>query len=282
MEAVVEAARGGLFKNFGEVVGDEGGVVFEEAEFANAGSVNDETALREGMHLGEGGGVGSFEMGIGDGSGFEAEAGDEGVDEGGFADTAVAGKKGCFALQEIQKIFERWQDVSRNGVACIPDGSIEAGELKDVLIDPVVIKVGFVKDDSCGDGIGFGRGQEAVNESGGSARHNRGGDNEGEVEVGSEDVGLLGKVDGFADDVIFAGQDFLDPSGGDAGGGFEQDPVAHHHGVGGVNRFEFEAAFDFAGKDFFTGKHVIVAACGFDNDALHGKGKMYEQDAKVN
>ncbi len=95
----------------------------------------------------------------------------------------------------------------------------------------VVVEVALVEDDGGGDMVGLGGDEEAVDEAGRGAWEAEGGHDAEEVDIGGDDVCLLGEVSGASDDVVATVVDIGDKSGAVVKE-LEVDTVAHGNGVG--------------------------------------------------
>src|SRR5665213_1295430 len=104
--------------HIGEVLGQVVGGDAPESEEFYAGGVDDGAAEVEGVSAGGGGGVDAFVGVAADEGGAELEMGLDGVDEGAFADAAVAGEDRFAVAEEIAEFVEA--DVG--GGAGLPDG----------------------------------------------------------------------------------------------------------------------------------------------------------------
>ena len=242
----------------------------ESAETFDTRCVNEVASAFESEHLGEGSGVHAFVVG----GGYLARAGcgvgQDGVDEGGLANARVTGQKGDAAAQLSLEEVNADTLCGRDLEAGIADGGIEVDEAVEVVEVVGIVGVYLVEDELDGDAIGFGRGEEAVDERGRRFGVVDGYDEHALVEVGRDDVRLLREVRGTADDVVAPVFDFADE-----GGAFliEQDVyvVAHRHGVGAANTLQAEVAFDFAlDTASVFGADEVPAACVLDDETLHG------------
>ena len=270
VRAVAVAAVGRGTEDFGEVMAYLFLLHVEGTEAFDARRVDEVASAFEGEHLGEGGGVHAFVVG----GGYLARAGcgvgQDGVDEGGLAHARVAGQKGDASAQlSLEEVDARASLLGRNLEAGIADGGIEVDEAVQVMEVVGIVGVCLVEDELDGDAIGFGRGEEAVDERGRRFGVVDGYDEHALVEVGRDDVRLLREVRGTADDVVAPVFDFADE-----GGAFliEQDVyvVAHRHGVGAANTLQAEVAFDFAlDTASVFGADEVPAACVLDDETLH-------------
>lgn len=270
MGTIAIAAFGRGLENFREVVANFLFFHVEGTETFDAWSIDEVAASFEGEHLGEGGGVHAFVVG----GGYLARAGcgvgQDGIDEGGLAHARVAGQKGNASAQlGLEEVDARASLLGRDLEAGIADSGIEVDEAVQVVEVVGIVGVYLVEDELDGDAIGFGRGEEAVDERGRRFGVVDGNDEHALVEVGRDDVRLLREVRGTADDVVAPVFDFADE-----GSAFliEQDVyvVAHRHGVGAANTLQAEVAFDLAldAAPVFR-LDEIPAACILDDKPFH-------------
>ena len=107
------------------------------------------------------------------------------------------------------------------------------------------VAVDLVEHEGDGYAVGFGRGEEAVDEGGGGLGIVDRDDQDALVEIGRYDMRLLGEVGGTADDVVPAVFN-LGNEGGAFGVGGDGDTVANGYGVGAADALESEITLDFA------------------------------------
>ena len=165
----------------------------------------------------------------------------------------------------------------------LPDGvdarAVERGDLVDRVADGgvdslefvvdgpqlIVVEVALVEDEHCGDVVGFGGDEEAVDEACGGAREAEGGDEAEEVDVGGDDVGLLAELGGAADDIVAAVGDI----GNHACAVIEEqerDAIAYGDGVGLLAAAKAIVAAEATVDDVAARRHyTIPAACGADD-----------------
>ena len=94
----------------------------------------------------------------------------------------------------------------------IADSLIEGDEHLLVMGLVGIEQIGLIEDQNDGHAIGFCRGQETVDEGGGGLGTAHGDDEQCLVDIGSDDVALLGEIDALADDVVTAVVDVDDPT----------------------------------------------------------------------
>ena len=266
---VAVAAIGRGFEYFGKIVADLFFLHVEGAEALDARRVDEVAAAFEGKHFGEGGGVHALVVGGGDFACACCGFGQNGVEEGGLAHARIARQEGDaaaqFGLEEVDACALRGRYLE----AGVADGGVEVDEAVQVVEVVFIVSIYLVEDELHGDAVGFGRGEEAVDEGGRRFGIVDGDDEHALVEVGSDDVRLLRQVGRPSDDVVLAVFDFADE-----GGTFlvENDlhVVAHSYRVGAADTLQAEVPFDFA----FDTPSVfcldeIPAACVLDDEPLH-------------
>ena len=218
------------------------------------------------MDFGEGGGVASFETPIGDVAGAKAEGGAEGVEEGAFAHAAVAGEEDSAAGNHL---FHGVETVAAEGryledrVAGI---GVDGFQLVVYFPQLLVVEVALVEDERCGDVVGFGGDEEAVDEARGGAWEAESGHDAQEVDVGGDDVGLFRELGGAADDVVATVVDVSD----DAGAVVLKlivDNVAHGYGVGLL----------IATKTVVAAETTVDKRLGVGHDSVPTAGGAYDK-----
>lgn len=265
--AVGEAAIGGAGEDFGEEVGDFLAFHVHGAEAADAGGVDDATAAVEGEHFGEGGGVLAGVVGVGDGSGLQVEPRLNAVDEGGLADAGKTGEDGGLALQRRAEGVHVLAGGGGDNVAFVADAAVNHRQPAHEGAVFLVIHVQFVEHQDGGDVVCLGGRQEAVDEDGGGDGVVHGDDEHRAIDVGGDDMGLLGEVGGAADDVVAARLDGNDDAA--VGAGFHLHDIAHGNRVGGAHAFHAKAPADAALDGFPAGEaDDVPAAGGFDDCAF--------------
>ena len=222
-----------------------------------------------GIHLGESCGVHALVVRLGDFARPCFRAGQEGVDKGGFAHARIARKEGDGSAKFCLYLRKTLALGRRNFEAGIADGGVEVDEAVQIAQVVFIVEVGLVEEQDGGDAVGFGRGQEAVDEGGRSLRIVDGDDEHALVEVGGDDVRLLREVGRAADDVVLAVL-YL----GDKGRAFpvfnDVDTVAHGHGVGAADAFQAEVPLYLAlHVASFVRANQVPAAGVFDYEACH-------------
>ena len=146
-----------------------------------------------------------------------------------------------------------------------------------------MVQVGLVEDQYYRNPVSLSRCQVAVDESGGGYRIRDSGDQEGLIDIGCDDMGLLGEILGSPDDVIFPFMDFINQPQGNRtiqaipGEVFKSNPVAHSDRACCFQTFDPQIAFDFAFKDF-TGFRLDckpAPGCFYDNSFFQESGLLF-------
>ena len=179
--------------------------------------------------------------------------GDEAIDERRFADTAVAAEEGNLAFEQGTEGFDAFARLCRDGMTLVADGFVELNH--HLLIMQLVVgeQVGLIEYKYYGHAIGLGRRQETVDEGGGGLRAADGDDEQCLIDIGSEDMALLGKVDALADDVVATVLDFGYPGSWQLavscwllavsrGQNIDIDAVAYCHRIGRAYSLDAEIA----------------------------------------
>lgn len=129
----------------------------------------------------------------------------------------------------------------------------------------IIVEVTLVEDDSRRDVVGLCSDKQAVDETSGGARKAQCGDEAEQVDIGGDDVSLLGEFGGTTDDVVVAV--------GDVGNHaravveeLERDAVADGYGVGLFAATETVVATETAVESSaVVGEDAIPATCGTYN-----------------
>ena len=273
--AVGEATTFSEGKDVAEVVGDFFRLHVERAKPLDTGDV-DEAARRliigrrKVEEFAESGGVHPRAVGVGNFGRLHLRIGNELIEQRAFAHARMSGQKGDFPREPWTQCFQSVAGERRNLVHLVAHVGVDVREVvgRDAFVVGQIVH--FVEHQHDGDAIGFGRSQEAVDESGAGLGARQGGHQEGLVDVGGEDVALFGEVGSFADDVVAAWVDGGDESEFALAVVAQRHAISHRHGVGGADAFEAEIAFDAAFDELpFIGAHKITASGVFDDDAVH-------------
>ena len=153
-------------------------------------------------HLRESGGMEARVVGIGNLGSAEVGAWHETVDEGGLPYPAVAAQEGDLAGKEGFQAVNALPCLCGDLQTLIAHGLVERDH--HLLITGLVgiEQVGLVEDEDDGHAIGLGRSEEAVDEGGGGLRIVDGDNQQRLIDIGGDDVALLGEIDALADDVV--------------------------------------------------------------------------------
>ena len=222
----------------------------------------------EGNHFGEGGGVHACLVCFADIGHTLIGMGNKAIDERRLTHAAVAAEEGNLAFEQGAQLLYALPCRSRDGPALITNGLIEVHHHLLVVQLFVGEYVHLIKYKYHGYAIGLGGCQETVDERGGGLRTADGDDEQCLIDVGSEDVALLGEVDALADDVVAAVFDFRYPTSylwsltthlyGDA--------VAHGHRIGRAYSLDAEIALHFTIKELAIVRQDGVPASSILND----------------
>lgn len=189
----------------------------------------------------------------------------------------MAGEEGYFAGDELLDEWEAGAVEGGDFVDGIAGGGVDGFYLVVDFPKFVVVEVYFVEYEHCGDVIGFGGDEEAVDEAGGGAGETEGGDDAELVDVGGDDVGLLGELGGAADDVVAAVLDFGDEAGAVVVE-TKFDIVAYGDGVGLLVAANAEISAQTAvvfllleggGGGIWRDKDFVPAACSAYDQTFH-------------
>ena len=266
--AVPIAAVGRLAEDFGKVVAYFFRLHVEGAETFDARRVDEVAVPVYGVHFREGGGVHAFVVyrryfaraGVG--------VGQDGVDEGRLAYARIARKEGDASLELLLQCVNALACEGRYLVAGVADGGVEVYQCVQVAQVVFLIGIRFVEYKVYGDAVGFGRGEETVDEGGRRFGIVDGNYQHALVEVGCQDMRLLGQVRGTADDVVLA-VFYLADEGGACGVENDVHAVAHGYGIGAAYAFQAEITFYLALYALsLVGLDKVPAAGVFDYEAL--------------
>lgn len=123
------------------------------------------------------------------------DIGDEVVEERGLADSTVAGKESDLAGEFVKELVDALSCLDRDRKDGIADGAIEVGEIVGILLLLSIVEVNLVDDQDGRHVVGLGCGQESIDEGGRGLWMADGHHEQDEIEVGGQDMGLLGEVD---------------------------------------------------------------------------------------
>ena len=151
-------------------------------------------------------------------------------------------------------------------MALVADGLVELYHQLLVVQQVRVEQVGLVEYEDHGHAVGLCGGEEAVDEGGGGLWLAYGDDEQGLIDVGGQDMTLLGEVDAFTDDVVAAVFDAGYPAAFAYG-----DTVAHGNRIGRADAAEPEVAFYLIiGSQSIVGEDGVPTAGVLDDESFHG------------
>ena len=241
------------------------------AESLDARGVDNPTAVfRQGVHLREGGRVGAFVVGVGDGARARQRLAEDGIKQGALPYTRVAAQQRdligedsghCRQVRTIQR---------RDGVGSVAERFVERAQVLQRLLFLGAEEVYLVEDERSRNAIRLAGGEKTVNESGrgnGVVHRN---EERHLVEVGGNDMRLLAQIRGAADDVVLSLADGGNPIGA-IGKGLHLHMVAHSNGVRRADTLNTEITLDMAIKGISVRKiNKVTATCGFDDQTHNG------------
>ena len=207
--------------------------------------VNDISAARQFEHLAESGGVHAGVVCVADFRCAQVHAGQYAVYQCRLAYAAVAAQHGNLVFEQIAQAVDTAACGRRYGPALVSYVVVERHH--QLLIPQFVVGqyVAFVEHQHHRYAVCLGRGEKAVNESGGGLRLVHRDHEKCHVHVGCDDVALLRQVWRFAYDVVPAVVYRRDK-----GRAFRichyVNPVAHGHRVGAADAFQSEVSFYLA------------------------------------
>ena len=124
----------------------------------------------------------------------------------------MSGEQRSFAFEQLVQGVDARVFKSRNLIARISDVRVERIEVVHVFAFIGFEIIDFVERNGYGHTVCFGRGNETVDKRSACFRSCHGDDEQGEVDVGGENMALLREVRSFADDVVSSFVDFGDES----------------------------------------------------------------------
>ena len=273
VSAITESAVAPHLKDFPEIVADLLGLEVESSETADSRGIDDAAAVRQIIHFGEGGRVLTLVVSQAEFSRLGSGGGDEAGEKGGFAHSAVAAEERGLIKKFRQQAFET---LARRGRDChtgITELAIECHDRIEVPALFGVVQVHLIKNKKDGHPIGFGGGQEAVDEGGVGLRVSNGDHESGEVYVSGNDVALLREVRSTTNDVVAAVMDFGDKRtalGSPLSGRGYFDPVANGHRVGTTNTAKAKVPFHLTRKELaVVCANVVPTSCIPNNKTFH-------------
>ena len=184
----------------------------ERAEALDAGGIDEVSPRRSLMrgeegdfnHLTERGGVHAHIVNVAKFCRAQVGTRHELVDQRRLAHAAVAAEQGYLSHEHGAQPVEAVGCGSRDLQALIAHRLVKADHSLLIASFIVVEQVGLVEDDADGYTVGFGRGQETVDEGCGGLRMTYRDDKQCLVDIGRQDVALLRKVDALTDNIVAA------------------------------------------------------------------------------
>ena len=257
METVAEAALTGVMEDLAEIAGQLLWLHVEGTEALDARCVDEVAAARQAYHLREGGSMRACVMGIADLCSLQISSRHQAVDERGLPHSTVATKQSDFISQQGTEFLDALARGCRYLSALVADGLVET--YHELLVAQLVgiELVGLVEHQYDRYAIGLGRSQETVDEGSGSLWPLYGDDEKSLVDVGRNDMALLGEVDALADNVVATVVDVGNPTFG-----INSHTVAYGYGIGAPDAFDTEITLDLTIKELaIVGKDGVPAPC---------------------
>ena len=283
MGAVGEAAVFREPEDLGEIAGNLLGLHVEGAEALNPRGIDEPTfsagarprgKVLKGNHLGKGGGMLAHVMGVGNLRGAEVGPRHQTVDDRRLAHAAIAAEQGDLPIEQRAQGIEPFACLGRDLVTSIADGLIEIHHR--LLIAPHVgiEDIRLVEHQDHGHAISLGRSQETVDEGGGSLGVDNGNHEDSLIDIGRNDVTLLGEVDALADDVVAAILNLGDEGDPLAASSRrdDDDPVAYGYGIRAADALQAEVTLDLTINQLaIVRKDGVPTACILNDKSLHNK-----------
>ena len=250
-----------------EIVTNLGTLDVEGAEALYARSVDDAAARGEVEELAEGGGVLTGVVCCAYLGDLDLRFGDKAVEQGRLADSAVATEQCHLVLEQCGESVESLAGSGRTLHAVVAQSIIEVCNVVEIATLILVEQIDLVEEDADGYAVCFGAGKKAVDECGGRLGMSHGDDEQCQVEVGRNDVALLGEVGSLAYDVVLALLDALDETGGAVGLQTDVDDVANSNWVGASYALQSEIALYLTIKKLATirADSVPTSCVTYDN-----------------
>ena len=203
MGAVIEAAIARYLEDFGEIMCHFGSFKVDRAKGLDTRSIDDSTAAWKIQQFAEGGRVHALVMGLTHVTHSDMSARHQQVDDRRFAHTTIARKQRHFTGQHIPQRIGALTSSSRQGDSLIANRLIESLQ----LVEPYTQFFGnkqihLVESEHGWYLIGLGCGEETIDKGGtghgiGQCNHKH-----SLVQVGGNDLELLGEIAGAADYVV--------------------------------------------------------------------------------
>ena len=187
------------------------------------------------VHFGESRGVLAFFVIVGNRTDTNVQRRVKGIHKSRLAHSRMTRKQAYLPLHQGFKFLDLETRLSRNaerGVAKLLVVFHQNAHFANLLVG---VKVTFVEDDGCGNVIGFGSHQKAVDEARGGARLGDGCHHNGQIHVGGDDMRSLTQVNRLPDNHIVTWLNLLDDARFLARFLFKFNIVADGHGIGGTD-----------------------------------------------
>ena len=238
----------------------------ERAKALDARRVDDVTASGQVVHFAERGGVKSRIVGLADFLGADVKPRDEPVEERALPHPAVAAQQRGLAGQHAANLVHPLALHHGGSHAVIAETEIEIHQLTNLAQFRLAVEVCLVENEGNWNAIGLSRGQVAVDENDMGLRVGYGDKQKHQVYVRGQDVALLRKVRGLADNIVPAVQNVRYQPHALLVRGLHLHPVAHSHRVGVANATQAKVALHLARK-----RRAIVRA-----DDVPASGVLYD------
>jgi len=128
--------------------------------------------------------------------------GDETVEQGALPHSTVATEQRDLVAKQVGQSLHALAGLGRTRQALVAQTVVEETEVLHVLGLSLIEEVHLIKHDSHGHAIGLGRSQKAVDEGSRRLGMRHRDHQQGQVDVGRNDMALLREVGGLADDVV--------------------------------------------------------------------------------
>ena len=180
-------------------------------------------------------------VGIGNLGCAEIGIGQETVDEGGFPHSTITAQHGDLTLEQLHHCLYAIASLCRDGATFIAHGLVEINHHVEIAQFVVIEDVHLIKYKDDRYAICLGRGKEAVDEGGGGLGIIDRDHQHCLIDIGGNDMTLLGEIGRLADDIVAAVGNV-----GDKGSalvvGHNSDMVTHCHWIGAADALEAEVA----------------------------------------
>ena len=273
VSAITESAVAPHLKDFPEIVADLLWLEVESTETADSRGIDDAAALWQVIHFGESCCVLTLIVSQAEFSRLGSGGGDEAVEKGGFAHSAVAAEERCPVTKFRHEAFKTFARRGRDSHTGIAELAIERHDRIEVPALVGIVQIHLIKNKEDGHPVCFGRGEEAIDEGGVGLRVSDGDHEPGEVYVSGNDVALLREVRSATDDVVAAVMDFGNKRtalGSPLSGRGYFDPVANGHRVGTTNTAKAKVPFHLTRKELaVVCANVVPTSCIPNNKTFH-------------